>query len=126
MPPFNTLRVNFPTTLDMVVNLSDLLNTESDLDLLPCTPPHKLKKFHKLKKSYDHTWKFQLEWVVKLPWAKCVLAIGGVLHNVRCKVCSTIDGKPCLLAPKWDTLMKHEGKKKVEKDFAKLNVKKGD
>jgi hypothetical protein len=104
----------------MVVNSSDFLNTESDLDLLPCTP------LHKLKKSYDHTWKFQLKWAIKLPWAKCVLATSHVLHNVTCKVYNTIDRKPSLLAPKWDTLMKHEGKKKVEKDFPKLNVKKGD
>jgi hypothetical protein len=58
-----------------------------------------------------------------LPWAKCVLAIGGVFHNVTCKVYSTIDKKPSLFAPKWDT---YESKKKVEKDFPKLNVKKGD
>jgi hypothetical protein len=49
-----------------------------------------------------------------------------VFHNVRCKVCSTIDRKPCLLAPKWDTLMKHENKKKAIKEFLKLNVKKRD
>jgi hypothetical protein len=50
----DNLHVNFPTMLDMVVNMSDLLDIESNLDLLPCTPPHKLKK------SDDHTWKFQL------------------------------------------------------------------
>ncbi len=106
--------------LATVVNLSDFLNIESDLDLLPCTSPYKLKK------SYDHTQKFQLKWVIKLLRAKCVLATSGVFHNVTCKVYSNIDKKPLLLAPKWDTLMKHECKKKVEKDFPKLNVKKGD
>ncbi len=29
------------------------------------------------------------------------------------KVCSTIDIKSYLLAPKWDTLMKHEGRRKA-------------
>jgi hypothetical protein len=36
------------------------------------------------------------------------------------------DRKPCLLAPKWDTLMKHEDKRKAKKDLPKLNVKKGE
>jgi hypothetical protein len=79
----------------------------ADIDLLPFPQPHKLKK------SYDCTWKFQLEWAAKLPWVEGVLAINSVFHNVRCKVCNTIDKKPYLLAPKWDTLMKHEGKKKA-------------
>jgi hypothetical protein len=88
----------------MVVNLNDIPNTKLDFDLLPCTPPHKLKK------SYDCIWKFQLEWATKLPWVEGVLATDGVFHNVRCKVCSTISKKPCLLTPKWDTLMKHQAR----------------
>jgi hypothetical protein len=87
--------------------LSDFPNTRSNLDLLPFPPPRKLNK------SYDHTWKFQLEWDVKLPWVEGVFATNGVFLNVKCKVCSTIDKKPYLLAPKWDTLMKHEGKRKA-------------
>jgi hypothetical protein len=112
------LHVDFPMMLDMVIDLSDLLDTKLDIYLLPCPPPHKLKKF------YDYTSNFQLEWVAKLCWIKGVLAIDDVLHNVRCKVCSIIDRKPCLLTPKGDTLMKHEGKRNVEKDLLKLNVKK--
>jgi len=104
--------------LDMVIDLSDLLDTKLDLHLLPCLPPHKLKKF------YDYILNFQLQWVVKLPWVEGVLAIDYVFHIVRCKVCSIIDRKPYLLIPKWHTLMKHEGKRNVEKDFLKLNVKK--
>jgi hypothetical protein len=45
----DNLHVDFPTMSNMVVNLSDLLNTKLDLDLLHCTPTHKLKKY------YDHT-----------------------------------------------------------------------
>lgn len=33
-----------------------------------------------------------------------------------------IDRKPLLVSPKWDTLMKHEGKKKVENDMLELGV----
>jgi hypothetical protein len=80
--------------LDMVVNLNDFLDKKSNLDLLHFPP------LHKLKKSYDRTWKFQLEWAAKLPWVEGVLATNGVFCNVRCKVCSTIDKKPYLLAPK--------------------------
>jgi hypothetical protein len=36
------------------------------------------------------------------------------------------DTKPCLLAPKGDILMKHEGKRKEKKDLPKFNVKKGE
>jgi hypothetical protein len=46
---------------DMVIDLSDLLDTKLDLDLFPCPPPHKLKTF------YDRTSNFQLEWLPKLP-----------------------------------------------------------
>jgi hypothetical protein len=72
-------------------------------DLLPMRPPQKLKK------SYDRIRKFQLGRVAKLPWAEGVFVTNGVL-NMRCKVCTTIDRKPCLIAPKWDTLMKHTKK----------------
>jgi hypothetical protein len=77
--------------LDMIIDLNDLLDTKLDLDLLPCPPPHELKKF------YGHTSNFQLEWVAKLPWVESVLAIDDVLHIVRCKVGSIIDRKSCLL-----------------------------
>jgi hypothetical protein len=60
------------------------------------------------------------------PWGGRVLAIDGILHNVKCKVCNTIDKTPCILAPKWDKLMKHECRSKVEKDFSKLKIKKRD
>jgi len=114
----DNLHVDSPMMSDMVIDLSDLLDIRLDLDLLPCPPPHKLKKF------YDHISNFQLEWVVKLFYVEGVLAIDDVLHNVRCKVCNIINRKPCLLTPKWDTLIKHEGKRNVKKDFLKLNIRK--
>ncbi len=102
----DNLHVNSPTTLDLLVDLSDLHDIKLDLDLLPCPPSHKLKM------SYDCTQKFQFEWVAKLHWAQGVLTIDGVLHNLRFKVCNTIDRKSYLLFLKWDTLMKHEGNMK--------------
>jgi len=78
-------------TSNMLVDLSDLHDTKLDLDLLPCLPSHKLKKI------YDCNQNFQLEWVVKLHKAQGVLTIDGVFHNVKFKVCNTIDRKSCLL-----------------------------
>lgn len=45
------------------------------------------------------------------------MATDGILHMVRCKVCSTIDHKPCVMAPKSDTLFKHDGKRIAKKDM---------
>jgi len=37
----------------------------------------------------------------------------GKVHKVKCKVCTKIDGKEKLLAPKLDNLWKHNGKRKA-------------
>jgi hypothetical protein len=57
---------------------------------------------------------------------KGVLVINGVFHNVRCKVYTIIDRKPCLLVSKWDILMKHQSRRKAKKDLLKFNIKKGE
>lgn len=80
----------------------------------------------KQKKRYDSTRKFQTVWAVKLPWAEGVLGPDGVLEMVKCTVCSEHDKKPCIMGPKWDTLVKHEGSRKAVKDIPKYGVKKGD
>jgi len=79
----------------------------------------------KQRKNYDSTCKFQMVWAVKLPWAEAVLASDGVLQMVKCTICSDIDKKPCILGPKWDTLTKHEGRRKAKIDMPKFGVKKG-
>lgn len=91
---------------NMVIS-SDLHDIESNPNLLHVRP------LHKLKKSYDCTRKFQLDWATKLLCVVGVLITGGMLHNVRCKVFTTIDRKLCSLVPKLDTLMKHEGMMKA-------------
>ncbi len=60
----SNLHVDLPTSLEKVIDLCDLFNTNQDPNLVPCP------LVEKLKKSYDHTQKFQLEWVTKLPWAR--------------------------------------------------------
>jgi hypothetical protein len=57
--------------------------------------------------------RFQLEWQAHLPWAEGVLSEDGKLHMVRCRTCTTVDGQEKLLAPKLDTLLKHEGRRRA-------------
>ncbi len=59
------------------------------------------------KKTYDLTRKYQMEWAAKAPWSEGVLRSDGLLHLVKCTICSTVGRKPCLMAPKWDTISRH-------------------
>ncbi len=47
---------------------------------------------------------FQDVFSVKLPWVEFVVDEQGKVHLVRYKVCSKIDGKDKMLAPKIDSL----------------------
>lgn len=80
----------------------------------------------KAQQRYDRHRKFQFEWAAKLPWAEGILSSDGVLHMVKCKVCSAFDRKACIMAPKLDTLFKHDGKRVAKKDLPQFGVKKGD
>ena len=59
-----------------------------------------------------------------MPWAKLFQGADGLYEYVKCAVCSTIIGKPKLMGPKWDTLSKHNGKRKATKNLGN-GVKKG-
>lgn len=54
------------------------------------------------------------------------MATDGILHMVKCKVCSVIDRKDCIMAPKSDTLFKHDGKRTAKKDLPQHKVKAGE
>lgn len=54
------------------------------------------------------------------------MATDGILHMVKCKVCSTIDRKLCVMAPKSNTLFKQDGKCVVKKDLPQFKVKAGE
>jgi hypothetical protein len=41
-----------------------------------------------------------------------MLGLNGKVHHVKCKICSKIEGKEKLLAPKFDNLWKHGGMNK--------------
>ena len=102
-------------TLPVVEDVDDLSDDEFEPTLHGDKVP---------KKNYDATRKFQETWAAKLPWAELFRGSDGLFQSVRCVVCSQITGKPKILGPKWDTLVKHSGKRKATKNMA-LGIKKG-
>jgi hypothetical protein len=71
----------------------------------------------KKKKSYEATRKFQDTWAARLPWATLYRGPNDLYDFVKCNICSTIEGREKILAPKWDTLKKHGGKRKAVKNM---------
>lgn len=100
--------------LAVVEELDDLSDDEFVPDVKEKVP----------KKNYDATRKFQETWSAKLPWAELFRGSDGLYESVKCVVCSQITGKPKILGPKWDTLVKHSGKRKATKNMAP-DIKKG-
>jgi len=52
---------------------------------------------------------FQDVLIICLPWAKLMFDEKGQLHQARCMVCTFVERKEKLLAPKLDNLLKHQG-----------------
>jgi hypothetical protein len=52
------------------------------------------------------------------------MGVDGCVHLVKYKVCSKVEYKNKLLAPKWDSLHKHIGGKKAKRNMK--GVKKGE
>jgi hypothetical protein len=50
---------------------------------------------------------------VKIPWAKLIFNELGLVSTMRCHVCTKIEKKEKNLLVKWDSIMKHVGKRKV-------------
>jgi len=59
-------------------------------------------------------------------WAKPICGSDGYIHLVKCTMCSTFDKNPKILGLKWDTLQKHEGRRKTASNMLKYKVKKGE
>ena len=66
------------------------------------------KKWKSHVRSYELTRRFQMIWSAIWTWAEPVLAGDGLLHQVRCLVCSDMDKKDCIMMPKQSTLEKHD------------------
>lgn len=61
---------------------------------------------------------FQESWVANLPWAKAIVGEDGNMTQVCCIVCNKVEGQDKLLVAKIDSLWKHVGCKKVEKNLS--------
>ncbi len=46
-----------------------------------------------------------------MPWAKTIVGVNKKVTQIKCKVCSDIDGKDRLLVTKLDSLWKHVGQR---------------
>jgi hypothetical protein len=77
------------------------------------------------RREYDRSRVFQDIWAAKLPWAKSVLGNDGRVHQVRCLVCTKIEGRDKLLTPKLDSLWKHGGRRRAHTDIPGV-AKKGE
>jgi len=61
----------------------------------------------KTTKNYDLYWKFKIKWAIKKLWNEAVFAKDGNMHMVQYTPCTTMQGKAIRMAPKWDTISKH-------------------
>jgi hypothetical protein len=53
-----------------------------------------------------------------------VVGVDGCITQIRCKICTDVEGREKLLVPKIDSLMKHAGRRRVAVDMGK--VKRGE
>jgi hypothetical protein len=76
------------------------------------------------RREYENNRHWQDSWAARLPWAESVLGRDGRVTQVKCKVCSEVEGREKLLAPKIDSLWKHAGRRRALTSIG--TVKKGD
>jgi hypothetical protein len=76
------------------------------------------------RRSYEGNRHFQDSWAAKLPWVESVLGANGFVAQVKCRICSDVEGREKLLVPKIDGLWKHAGRRRALANFG--NMKKGD
>jgi hypothetical protein len=55
----------------------------------------------KTRRNYELTRKFQME------WSEMLLTREGLLHMVKCGICTAVRGHPIIMGPKWDTVRRH-------------------
>lgn len=90
------------------------------LDPAVASPAHDLARARRL--SYESNRQWQDTWAARLPWAESVLGADGKVRQVRCKVCSDVEGREKLLVPKLDSLWKHCGRRKATTSFGKVKA----
>ncbi len=76
------------------------------------------------KENDETKHKFQDTWATKLPWIEMNIGSDRSIHVVKCNIFLMIDGCDKILASKLDTLTKHNGRHKTNKDLKTLGAKK--
>ena len=74
-------------------------------------------------RSYEMTRRFHTVWSAVWTWSEGVLAEDGLLHQVRCLVCSGVGKKDFLMMPKRSTLEKHDQSSKHKHNLASFAAK---
>lgn len=69
------------------------------------------------KRSYEMRRQFQDNWGFRFPWVEAVHDDKGHITQVKCSICSVVEGRDKLLIPKIDGLWKHAGRRKAAKDM---------
>jgi hypothetical protein len=82
--------------------LRELVDEESEEDFPELPLPPK-----RTKKNYDLTRRFQMEWAATCPWNEMILTDEGLLHMVKCSICSVVRGRVVIIGPKFDTIKRH-------------------
>jgi hypothetical protein len=75
------------------------------------------------RREYERSRVYQDIWAAKLPWVESVVGDDGKVHQVRCLVCTKIEGRNKLFVPKLDTLWKHGGRCKAHTDIPGVAMK---
>jgi hypothetical protein len=57
---------------------------------------------------------FKMHGLAYLSWVEFIIDYKGEVHQVKCMICTSIEGKNKLLAPKVDNLLKHVGCRKCK------------
>ena len=70
-------------------------------------------------KNYGAMRHFQDSWAGKLPNAESEMAVGSTISQIRCKICTKVEGREKLLVPKIDRLFNHAGRRRAMVDMVK-------
>lgn len=118
--------------VSVVEETSRLVDSRSDFDdviiLGESAALAAVEAVKKQKRSYELRRHYQEIWVAKLPWAEAIVGEDGSLTQVKCTMCSKVEGRDKLLVAKIDNLWKHARRKKAEKEMflGRRKVKKGE
>ncbi|CAM6101694.1 unnamed protein product [Calypogeia fissa] len=90
----------------------------------PIQDPIEPSEREKKRKRYEQNQTFQSTLASQLPWAKPIPDANGDWTQVRCIVCTQVNGQDKILLAKLDTLCKHAGWKRAMVDI--WTVKRGE